>query len=102
MLTAYLEGDAGISTAAGCRDHYWELSEDVPLERSNVRMTEQGDIAMVWWDVEAFDGREVHQRHLNAYLARDGACADVHVSKALFQPQDQAAFDAVIAGLSLR
>ena len=41
------------------------------------------------------------QRHLNAYLARDGVCVDVHLSKVLSKPGEDPQFDAVVDSIRL-
>ena len=64
-------------------------------------MSEVGDAAIVEYMVKAYMGRKVGQKNIHVYLAHDGYWIDVHISKVLYQPQDQPSLDAIVKSVQI-
>jgi len=93
MLTAFVEETKHGRDAESCRKYYLKKVSRPEIKRSN---STRGDLALSEYLVEAHEGERIDHKHLNAYLGRDGFCADLHISKMHFAPDDRGLFDAVL------
>ena len=41
-------------------------------------------------------GRSIRQQNVHAHLFRDGVCMEIHLSKVLYEPDDERLFEAVL------
>lgn len=73
---APVEGDA-----AACRNYYMEKSKEAPMKVSGLRAYELGEMAVFEYLVKEYKGEQVNQMNVHAYLARNGYCAEVHLSR---------------------
>jgi tetratricopeptide (TPR) repeat protein len=102
MMTIYLERQAQSKDSNACRDHYWAPLKQNPPQEENVTMYERGEMAMLEYMLNEPGGHPIHQKNLDAYIARDGACIDIHVSKVQYKPVDRVLFDDVLKGIGFR
>ncbi|MGZ4730973.1 MAG: tetratricopeptide repeat protein [Terriglobales bacterium] len=58
-------------------------------------------IARVEYIVPEFRGNKIHQKTIHAYLGSGNLCAEVHLSKAGFEPDDQQLFEQVLSTVKL-
>src|SRR2546426_9055143 len=93
ILTAFVEETRHGRDAESCQKYYLKKVSPTETKRSNSR---RGDMALSEYLVEENEGKRVDHRHVNAYLGRDGFCADLHISKSRYAPDDKALFDAVL------
>jgi tetratricopeptide (TPR) repeat protein len=61
----------------------------------------QNGIARVEYIVPEFRGVKVRQKNIHAYLGGGDLCAEIHMSKAGFKPEDEKLFEQVLGGVSL-
>ncbi len=54
---------------------------------------------MLEYTVKQHQDLKVDQKNLNAYLATDGVCVDIHLSKVQFKPGEEAMFTSVLNGV---
>jgi hypothetical protein len=92
LLSVHLEKKARSRSARECRADAGERLKRSPLAMEEVKTSETGGAALLEYMVRD------HQ-HLHAYFARGGICADVHLSKARFAPDDQRLIGAVVSGV---
>lgn len=97
MATVFLETARKDRTEVACREDYWKkLQTNLPQVRQDVRRYQRGDMAILEFVVPEVEGVPIKQKSLNAFLVKDGAWIDVHLSKVNFQPEDQALFERIL------
>lgn len=100
ILTAFIERAEGTPSAAECLAQTWPHARSRPqpgvtLNRRRLGAMEVGEFAL-----ELAPG--MVNKHVNGYLGGPGGCVDVHVSKMPWAKSDDAVFDAVLRGVTLR
>jgi hypothetical protein len=86
----------GAVDGAACRERTLErLRAAAPDTKDLVRSDENG-VARVRYRLDELRGKQVPQHHAHAFLARDGVCVDVHVSKVDPQPDDDARMSGIL------
>ncbi len=63
------------------------------------RVFERGGVLRATYVVPTLDGQPVEQLNAHAWLARDGICVHVHVSKMLPEPGDPAAMERILGSI---
>ena len=101
-ISVFLQHVTFAPTAVSCRQTWWGTTKEAPgMRRDNVKLTESGDMARVDYDVPEFQGRQVNQHSVHAYFGAGVECAEVHLSKLLYQPQDDALFAPILSSVRL-
>jgi len=102
-ISAFLQRVAFPASAEKCRDEWWPGTKNaVSMQRDNLQETVVKDgIARVEFIVPEFQGVKVRQKDLHAYLGSGDLCAEIHLSKAAFHPEDQKLFEDVLASVKL-
>ena len=72
------------------------------MKRDQLRQYERGEIAVVDYLVPEFRGNAVRQRTIHAYLGASNLCAEVHLSKEQFVPENEKLFDDVLGTVQLQ
>ena len=72
-----------------------------PTEKTEVRRSSRGEMALVTYLVPKAEGAEIRQRHVHAYLAKGAVMASVHLSKIQYAAADEAALDRILASVRL-
>jgi hypothetical protein len=114
-ITVFLEQVGGTPDPAACRDRswakYWKEAEGKVIQKSDVTETSVAGLTTTEYVIHRIPdsllpkelahlrGKDLNQKHVNAYLGREGACADVHLSKMNFRPEDERLFEAVLKGV---
>jgi len=105
LVTAFLQKVAFAATAEGCRAERWPRSEHALRSRKakldEVRQTSREGMAKVEFMLVQFQGQDLRMRDVHAYLGARDLCAEVHLSKVAFVPEDQKLFDEVLATVRL-
>lgn len=102
-ITAFLQRVAFPASAERCRDEWWPGSKKaVSIQRDDLQETVvKNGIARVEFIVPEFQGVKVRQKDIHAYLGRADLCAEIHLSKPSFNPDDQRLFEDVLASVRL-
>ncbi len=88
--------------AAGCRSLYAASLMQSPLMKGvEVGASQSGAVASLAYVVNEVSGTSINQRHVNAFLAREDVCLDLHLSKVQFKPGEEGLFDAVVKTLAI-
>jgi hypothetical protein len=103
-ITAFLQRVTFSASPERCRDEWWPGTKNaVPLQRDDLREPVVKDgIARVEYVIPEFRGVKVRQKNMHAYLGSGDLCAEIHLSKAGFQPEDDKLFEQVLGSVSLR
>ena len=108
ILTVFIAPAAGEDSARACRDAFWQRLQNGPAASGyrDVRQSESGDmgsseLASSEYVIGEIQGIRIDQKHVHAYLGREGSCIEIHLSKTLFEPKDQELFAAVLRTVRL-
>lgn len=103
LITAFLQRVDFPAGPERCRDEWWPgTKKGVKMQRDDLQETTVKDgIARVEFIVPEFRGIKVHQKDLHAYLGAGDLCAEVHLSKVDFKPEDGKLFDDVLSTVKL-
>lgn len=102
MISAFLTKEGETGDSKKCRDFYSERLKTTPIKMENMVRSERGEWALQEYFVKELQGRQVNSKHVNAYYAKGDTWIDVHMSKALFNPEDQKLFDAFLEKLAIK
>jgi hypothetical protein len=101
-ITAFLQRVTFPASAEGCRDAWWPDTKKGPFQRDNLQETVVKDgIARVEFIVPEFQGVKVQQKNIHAYVGGRDLCAEIHLSKVAFKPQDRKLFEDLLASVKL-
>lgn len=99
VASVFLESRPDLDSTEACKADYWGKASKSPLPKSEVQHVTVGPMAAVHWLVREYRGLPLMQKHVNAYLYRDGVCIDVHLSKVQYEPKDEALLTAVLTSV---
>jgi tetratricopeptide (TPR) repeat protein len=102
-ITAFLQNVTFAASAEKCRDEWWPgTKKAVKMQRNDLQETVVKDgIARVEFIVPEFEGVKVRQKDVQAYLGSGNLCAEIHLSKTAFNPDDQKLFEDLLASVEL-
>jgi hypothetical protein len=87
------------ATAAACRDRDWARIQAGVQGLREARVFERGGVLRATYVVPHLDGHPVDQLNAHAWLAREGICVHVHVSKMQPEPGDPAAMERILGSI---
>jgi len=102
VMSGFLEKAPKKGNAKDCRSYYWSKAQKSPFTKTDIKMSESGEIAIVEYFVKEYMGRELNQKNLNAYLAESDYWIDIHLSKTDYKLGDQQLFEAVLSGVRIK
>jgi hypothetical protein len=102
-ISAFLQRVTFPASPEKCRDEWWSGTKNaVKMQREDLQETVVKDgIARVEFIVPEFRGVKVQQKDMHAYLGSGNLCAEIHLSKAGFNPEDSKLFEDVLASVKL-
>jgi S1-C subfamily serine protease len=110
-LSVFLERVPAGESGKDCRAFYSERLRNSPVKMEEVRTSERREMAILEYTDKEFARRmpeevkkmlgTIEQRHLHAYLAKQGVCIDIHLSKALKPGDEPPPFGAILDGVRL-
>jgi len=102
-ITAFLQRVDFAGSSERCRTEWWTGTKtSVPVQRDGLQESSKDGIATVEYVIPEFRGVKVRQKNIHAYLGAANLCAEIHISKAGFEPQDEALFEQVLKTVRLR
>jgi tetratricopeptide (TPR) repeat protein len=102
-ISAFLQRVEFPASPEKCRDEWWPgTKKAVKMQREDLQETVVKDgIARVEFIVPEFQGLKVQQKDMHAYLGSGNLCAEIHLSKVGFRPEDSKLFEDVLASVKL-
>ena len=79
-------------TSKSCRDDYWTKGKDSPSKKTNVELSDLGQMSLIKWLQPDHQGARIDQQHMHFFLGRDNVCTEVHMSKIYFKPGEESVF----------
>lgn len=83
-------------TSKSCRDNYWAKGKDSPSKKTNIELSDFGQMSLIKWLQPDHEGARIDQQHMHVFLGRDNVCTEVHMSKIYFKPGEESVFGEVI------
>ena len=102
-ITAFLQNVTFPASPERCRDEWWPgTKKSIAIQRDDLQQPAvKGGIARVEYIIPEFQGMKVQQKNIHAYLGDGNLCAEIHLSKASFQSEDEKLFDQVLESTKL-
>jgi len=101
-ITAFLQKVKFPASAENCRGKWWPMTaKSAPFKREELRQYDRDGVAVVEYMIPEFRGNTIHQKSMHAYLGASDLCAEVHLSKDQFVPEDQKGFDSILSTVRL-
>ena len=96
VVSIFLEPIPDNKTAAELRD--WDASgyRKSPLKPTDFKSAEYKQIPTLEYTIKEFQGQQVNQKHLNAYIVHAGFWAHVHLSKVDWRAGDEKLFYEIV------
>jgi len=105
LITAFLQHVKFPASAERCRAEWWPGTEKGSRSRNikleHIHQSMDNEIARVEYTVPEVAGQPIKQKSLHAYLGNGDLCAEIHMSKVLFVPEEQKLFEDVLAAVRL-
>jgi hypothetical protein len=105
LVTAFLQKVAFEASPEKCRNERWPSSERALLSRKakldQILNSSQENTASVEFMLQEFRGEKLQMKDLHVYLGKADLCAEVHLSKVHYVPEDQKLFDQVLSTVRL-
>jgi tetratricopeptide (TPR) repeat protein len=95
-MSGFLEKAPKKGNSEDCRAYYWEKAQKSPYPKTDIKMSQSGEMSIVEYFVKEYMGRQVNQKNFNAYIAESDYWIDIHLSKVDYQPNDQERFNAIL------
>jgi tetratricopeptide (TPR) repeat protein len=106
LVTAFLQRVTFAASPERCRDEWWAATEkghkEHHMKLDRLEKSSRGAAALVEFIMPEYQGMPVQIKNVHAYLGERDLCAEIHLSKVRFAPEDQKLFDEVIANTRLR
>jgi len=100
-LSIFLEREKGPRTSDQCRKKYFQPALSTSPEMSEIRRWETDALALGQYLINIKEMVAFDQMHMHAYLGKDDACLDLHLSKVGFEEADRALFDEVFSSVRI-
>lgn len=99
-ITAQLRQVTFAATAESCKNELWpKLKQSLGDRTANLQESSYGGAGRVQYDFSGASNTQSH--HLLAYWGAGDLCAEVHLIKIGFTPQDQTAFEQILSSVRL-
>lgn len=99
MVASVILREARGLDARGCRDEALARIRSATPGIVDVRTSEADGVARASYALPELRGQEIRQQHAHAFLARNGVCVNLHLSKADATPDDAARFEQILGSL---
>jgi len=103
LVTAFLQQVAFAASPEKCRDVRWRNEEHAlrshHIDPGHVKKSSQDGVARVEFFIDHSPGGKLEMQDVHAYMGSGALCAEVHLSKVFFRPEEQKLFDEVLASV---
>lgn len=89
VMSSYISPAQRKLDARGLRDFSWSGLRTGPYTPVQVRTYEVGQVAVLEYMIDSFQGRNLHQKNVFAYMVSGDQWLDVHISKVLYDSNDE-------------
>jgi hypothetical protein len=101
-VSVFMEKAAKDGDALVCRKHYMKLAKQSPLPKDDVKLSERDGLALVEYTIPEYQGVEINQKNLNAYLVREDIWIAIQVAKRRLKPDDDELLEKVLQAIRFK
>jgi len=101
QITAFIWHVGFPAAPEKCKEESWREIAKQQVTRQNIQENNSGQIDRVEYMIPEYNKAAVRQKNVHAYLGSRDLCAEVRMSKMLFNPGDQKLFDDVLSTVRL-
>lgn len=102
LISAFLQQVPFPASAERCRSEWWPLTKKAKVPRADLdESIIKNGIARVEFIIPEYEGAKVRQKNVHGYVGSGDLCAEVHLSKVQYRPEDQRLFEEVLATVRL-
>jgi len=94
-VSIFMEPRPTPATSKSCRDDYWAKGKISPSKKTNIELSDLGQMSLIKWLQPDHQGTRIDQQHMHFFLGRDNVCTEVHISKINFKPGEESVFGEV-------
>jgi hypothetical protein len=102
IISVFLERETEPVASKVCRDRYWKAARKSPLPKTKVRTYETDRFALGDYTIYYPEKAAFTQRHLNAYVAVEDVCVDIHISRENYTKDDEPLFSAILDSVEVK
>jgi hypothetical protein len=95
-LSMFIEPVKDCTSSKSCRDMIWKLGNSEWTNPKNVVQAEIGDVSVLELMVPKYQGMNIQQQNVYAEFVVDDFWVDMHLSKALYKPEEHQLFERII------
>jgi hypothetical protein len=95
-LSMFIEPAVKCKNSKSCRDMVWKAGNPAWVNLQNVVQSEIGDISYFEFLIPTFQEMPIKQQNMYAEFVVDGYWVDLHISKALYRPEEHKLFERII------
>ena len=99
-VSMFIEPVKDCRDSKSCRDMIWKAGNPSWVNLQNIVQSEIEGVSFVEFLIPEFQGKAIRQQNIYAEFVRDGYWVDLHISKALYQPDDHKLFEQVIKSVN--
>jgi len=103
LVTAFLQQVSFAASADKCRDVRWRNEKnalrDHNIDPGHITKSDQNGMALVDFFIDHAPTGKLGMKDVHAYMGSGDLCAEVHLSKVSFRPEEQKLFDEVLASV---
>ena len=100
-LTAVLERADDASNAIDCRDRSRSLRKRGTSRGREVSHSTRGEMVLASYHVDSFQGMQVDQRHLHAFMLHERVCIELELSMPDYRDKHQQLFEELLDSVAL-
>ncbi|MEI9813766.1 MAG: hypothetical protein WDO18_14470 [Acidobacteriota bacterium] len=97
VISVTLEQVSKAANLSTCRDDILRRGHPQGLYTvKGSKLKQRGDMLILEYTIEELQGQSINEKNVRACLPKDDVYIDIHLSKASFEPADQAKLDAIL------
>lgn len=98
-FSVYMEKMPDLKSAKDCREFYWKRASQDTETREDLALSDSRGTSRVEYTVSDFGGMHIVQKHVHAYLWKDGVCADAHLIMVGYKPSSRKDVEVILKSL---
>ena len=98
-VSFFLEPATNCKDSRSCRDMIRDAGNPMWEKPRNLKSGEIGDISYFEFLLPSFQGQPIKQQNMYAEFVVDGYWVDLHISKALYKPEDHKLFEELVKSI---
>lgn len=95
-VSMFIEPATKCKDSKSCSEMVWKAGNPTWVNLQNVAHSQIGEVSIFEFLLPTFQGETLRQYNMYAQFVVDGFWVDMHVSKAMYEPEDRKLFEGVV------